>query len=100
MAFKMKGFPYSGKSPVKNYNKMSKYSSKAVKFGEDEVDPAFKQTIEGEDQETWEPAWPGGDWSWEDLEKMGEEEIRKRWPDEADGIMKDLASRREGGGPK
>jgi len=42
MAFKMKGFPYSRKSPVKNYNKMSKYSSKAVKFGEDEVDPAFK----------------------------------------------------------
>ena len=31
-------------SPVKNYNEMSEYSSKSVKFGEDEKDPVFKQT--------------------------------------------------------
>ena len=45
MAFKMKG-PSLLKmtSALKNYNEMSKYSSKSVKFGEDEKDPAFKQT--------------------------------------------------------
>ena len=44
MAFKMKGFPMHNTSALKNYNTMSKYSSKSVKFGEDEKDPAFKQT--------------------------------------------------------
>ena len=43
MAFKMRGFPMQNTSALKNYNKMSDYSSKSVKFGEDEKDPAFKQ---------------------------------------------------------
>tara|TARA_R100001082_G_scaffold101352_1_gene70878 strand:+ start:53 stop:379 length:327 start_codon:yes stop_codon:yes gene_type:complete len=43
MAFKMRGFPMQDTSALKNYNKMSDYSSKSVKFGEDEKDPAFKQ---------------------------------------------------------
>ena len=42
MAFKMKG-PMFYKSVLKNYNKMSKYSTDAVKFGEDEEDSAYKQ---------------------------------------------------------
>lgn len=45
-------------------------------------------------QEDWQPAYEGGDHSWEDLEKMSEGEIRKTWPDVADNILKDLADRR------
>ena len=54
MAFKMKG-PMFFKSALKNYNKMSKYSSKAVEFGEDETDPAFKHYVDDnpEHQETY-----------------------------------------------
>ena len=34
---------FQQKSALKNYNKMSEYSTDAVEFGEDEKDPAFKQ---------------------------------------------------------
>tara|TARA_R100001594_G_C3926364_1_gene237024 strand:- start:239 stop:634 length:396 start_codon:yes stop_codon:yes gene_type:complete len=67
MAFKMKGFPMQNTSALKNYNKMSDYSSKSVKFGEDEEDPAFKQkediteadvvsaeTVEEKPKNTWD----------------------------------------------
>tara|TARA_R100000234_G_scaffold79101_1_gene49412 strand:- start:1446 stop:1787 length:342 start_codon:yes stop_codon:yes gene_type:complete len=54
----MKGFPYSGKSPIKAYNTMDKYSTKAVKFGETKKTPVYqKEEKKGE---------------WKKVEKPGE----------------------------
>ena len=44
-------------------------------------------------QEDWEPAYEGGDHSWDELEEMGSDEIQKRWPDVAEHILKDLEER-------
>ena len=44
----------------------------------------------GETQETWEPAYEGGDHSWKDLQKMSDKDIMKNWPDVGKHIIKDL----------
>ena len=43
-----------------------------------------------ETQDTWEPAYEGGDHSWKDLQAMSDKEIMKSFPDAGKNIIKDL----------
>ena len=38
----------------------------------------------------WEPAYEGGDHSFEDLSKMSKKDIKTNWPDESKNIIKDV----------
>ena len=76
MAFKMK-------KPTFNYGsiktKTSMYQMKD------------KGQATGETQETWEPAYEGGDHSWKDLQKMSKAQLVKRFGEEtAKNIENDL----------
>ena len=44
----------------------------------------------------WEPAYEGGDHSFEDLSKMSKKDIKTNWPDESKSIIKDVRKWKRG----
>ena len=67
------------KSAMKMYGKKS--SMKAHKAGHD-----------------WEPAYEGGDYSWDDLAAMSKKKLKSMFPDTHEKISRDLAVRKAGKG--
>tara|TARA_R110002020_G_scaffold224_9_gene1109 strand:- start:864 stop:1169 length:306 start_codon:yes stop_codon:yes gene_type:complete len=90
MAFKMKGSPYP-KSPYKNYKNPQDY--KVFNFGNKPT--PMKLHEEGHNPPQKDPAYEGGDYSWEDLAKMSKAKLKSMFPDAHEQIIKDLASRKK-----
>ena len=85
MAFKMKGSPHKMGTIQGTRSTMKMRASSA-----------FQQT-DPETTKPWSPAYEGGDHSWEDLENMSTEELKSKFPDAWENILKDLAKRRKSG---
>ena len=46
----------------------------------------------------WEPAYEGGDYSWDDLAAMSKKKLKSMFPDTHEKISRDLAVRKIGKG--
>ena len=91
MAFKMKGSPYPKKSPYKNYANPQNY--KVFNMGNKPT--PIKLHKEGHNPPQEDPAYEGGDYSWEDLAKMSKAKLKSMFPDMHEQISKDLESRKK-----
>ena len=71
----------SRKEIKQNWPDDAKYVKKDIKD--------WKKRISGFKQK-WEPAYEGGDHSFEDLSNMSKKDIKANWPDESKNIIKDV----------
>jgi hypothetical protein len=88
---------YLGGGNAKKGAKIRKTKENTIKNLQHEVDIMRKRrenersaVKQKETQDTWEPAYEGGDHSWKDLQKMSDKDIMKNWPDVGKHIIKDL----------